>query len=581
MNVWSAISQLPAVMRVWRSGLFDGAAYISENPSITNPRFTRTYHWVKHGYLAGYNPGGHVLQQWLLPKVTTGDLPPALAKKTKFHHDNNNLETFCRDSGLVFAEYEALSHYLAMDFEAASAKMEESGPLFALRLLHKSLRAVPNFPGFRDHVNALKTRTENGKSFAHSEDLIRYRDLAFTAGHPWAEIARINQRIKARLDRRKATLSPLAAGGLLPLRLEDRAPKARQPGDETYVQFQHVSARNACRESGFTALIKQGDSWQEVPATERSVTLLLPDMGLWFQTASAPKTIRAGLDYILSRWGETVSFIPLPPSQGRNLTHADWPGARLISYHTFAGPRDDILHWKEGSLRGHLFFDRQGYSGGSSIAADGFGLLNGQSGENWPDFVANHLGQTTTKYEQIQDDSRLPDKGYIFVPLQVPFDSASIWHDLSPLTALEIVCEFAAKSGHSVVTKRHPHDRSEHTQKGLSKIALKYKNLHVTQNRIDSIIEQAAVVVTANSAVGFEALLAGKAVITTGRSDYRPGTIYCQNTEALKRGLNQILKTETPRPSEGFLLYFFTHHDVNLTSISAKSTAAEAFFDAI
>lgn len=563
MDVRSTIKQIPDVIRIWLSGEFDSEAYIAENPSVTHPVFLRTYHWVKHGHLAGYNPGGDLLSRWTLPKLLADEISAAQLRQLRKAYDAGTLEHRCASLGLSYEEFECLAAYENGQYDSAAAKLGDCSVLFKISLLHKSMRERPDFSNLPAEVSLIMESSRNGQALKHVQNLTRLRDLAFTAGLPWEQIAAMNKDIQARL--KIVALPPVAAGGVLKADLTQS--KLSPEKFKTYQILQSISAENATRTETFVALRKTEAGWDNVPADDESITVLLPDMGLWHQDRRAIQTIQAGFNRLVEDIGRTRSILPLPAIHGRCLTHAQWPGRKLLSYHTYAQNRDNILHWKEGSLSRHIFVDPKGYSGGSSLADPETKLFPSQTPR--PSF------DVESKYKQIAVDQPLPETGFIFIPLQVPRDSVAIWQDIPPLETLKIVAKHCADKGLGIVTKIHPMDKSEATLTAVKTLQKTYKNIHLSQNNLQAILSRSSLVIVSNSGVGFEALLSDKNVISTGRSEYLPGTIYAPTEEHLRSAIDTLLIDGASNKvlRDKFIDYYFQAHNLDLND--AKDSCRE------
>ena len=123
--------------------------------------------------------------------------------------------------------------------------------------------------------------------------------------------------------------------------------------------------------------------------------------------------------------------------------------------------------------------------------------------------------------------------------------------DTLKLTA-EVVKAFRG-TPYTVVIKRHPLD----TRSDLSSFA---KEAHVvlSQHSIHDIIPDASAVITANSGVGFEALLYKKAVYTSGHSDYHWVTHKIYNEADVKKMVQSDWQTDQAAIVK--FVYFMLQH---------------------
>lgn len=116
---------------------------------------------------------------------------------------------------------------------------------------------------------------------------------------------------------------------------------------------------------------------------------------------------------------------------------------------------------------------------------------------------------------------------YIFVPLQTPKDEVIVEH--SPHSVVEfikIVTEAANAAKRHVIFKVHPYAMNNlHIRAAV--LYANYSSSYVTvrDGHVTDLILGSDAVVCQNSGVGFEALLLGRPVFTTGECDYSQATV--------------------------------------------------------
>ncbi len=84
-----------------------------------------------------------------------------------------------------------------------------------------------------------------------------------------------------------------------------------------------------------------------------------------------------------------------------------------------------------------------------------------------------------------------------------------------------------------VYVKLHP-AQSKAARRDLIAVAQDYQNVTVSEASVHDLIEKSRVVITQNSAAGFEALMQKKTVVTCGKSDYRHATLTAKNPGDLR-----------------------------------------------
>lgn len=120
--------------------------------------------------------------------------------------------------------------------------------------------------------------------------------------------------------------------------------------------------------------------------------------------------------------------------------------------------------------------------------------------------------------ERLRMQGRLPDGDFIFMPLQIPHDqSIRYFSDVDMDTAVDATLELARSTGRTLVLKPHPANRESMRalQARVCGPGVLWSDAHV-----HDLLAAAEGVVTINSGVGFEALLAGRPVVCLGRADY-------------------------------------------------------------
>ena len=236
-----------------------------------------------------------------------------------------------------------------------------------------------------------------------------------------------------------------------------------------------------------------------------------------------------------------------------------------MSYHTFATDRDGILHYKESSLKGVCSFDEAGYSGAARTSSE--------SNKSAPDaappsdsvlsYTELHKTGALSKYTDTADASQADPSNalhagkYILVALQVSDDSAARWHGMNPMDMVRWCCEAIDGEDLRILVKPHPKDNFKQFRDRLNALADEHQNIQITTDALEPLLENAALVVTANSGVGLEALLYGKPTITTGLSEYRPATRYAPDEQALKLAVTELMATPAQPDHYGWLNGYF------------------------
>ena len=109
--------------------------------------------------------------------------------------------------------------------------------------------------------------------------------------------------------------------------------------------------------------------------------------------------------------------------------------------------------------------------------------------------------------------------------------------------------------------KPHPKEKSRYFMQKLESLADIYESLTISNQPIEALLPASSFIVTANSGVGFEALLYETPIITTAHSEYQPASLYAKNIEELTIGLEKALyQTSVPNAEGGKHNHWINHY---------------------
>ncbi|NEY90604.1 capsular polysaccharide export protein, LipB/KpsS family [Tabrizicola oligotrophica] len=221
------------------------------------------------------------------------------------------------------------------------------------------------------------------------------------------------------------------------------------------------------------------------------------------------------------------------------------------------GPRlpvgPGIWHAHPGYLRGFWYLDPMGVNMHSSLVKARFdpaGVDPAKARWFWNGVTGWHLKRNLSKFPQEarQAGGLPPARCAVFLQEIERFSRPVHWID--SLTLLRT----AARQGPTYV-KLHP-AQSPETTAAVRALADQMPQITLSTASIHDLAAAAEVVVTQNSAAGFEALLQKKPVITCARSDYHQATCEARDPQALARAI-----AEAPARMRGFgydrFLYWF------------------------
>ncbi|OYU41003.1 MAG: hypothetical protein CFE33_02705 [Pseudorhodobacter sp. PARRP1] len=230
--------------------------------------------------------------------------------------------------------------------------------------------------------------------------------------------------------------------------------------------------------------------------------------------------------------------------------------------HILIGPRapigPGILHAHPGYLRGFWYLDPVGVNMASSLIRRGFNpdqidakaarfFFNGVAGWN--------LRQNVSKFPQAARTA-LP-AAFATVFLQDIEHFASPVHYIDSAKMLKLVAR--AADGTRVYVKLHPMQRAETTAM-VQAFARKTANLVISEASVHDLAQASEMVVTQNSAAGFEALMQKKPVITCAVCDYHHATVVAKRPSLLVQVLHTARPSQAEFDYEKYLYWFLSQN---------------------
>ena len=193
----------------------------------------------------------------------------------------------------------------------------------------------------------------------------------------------------------------------------------------------------------------------------------------------------------------------------------------------FGATSTPVRFYMQEYFRSVFVVDRLGWSAASSrYPVDAATLPPAVLGA-WDDYhAAFEQGTLDSKFSQRAARTRealvsageIPAEPYLFFPLQIPHDqSLRYFSDLDELDAVDAVAQVAHDSGRTLLLKEHPANR-----RSMAPFRERFTRTGVawTEAHVHDALRHAECVVTLNSGVGFEALLAERPLVTLARAEY-------------------------------------------------------------
>lgn len=207
--------------------------------------------------------------------------------------------------------------------------------------------------------------------------------------------------------------------------------------------------------------------------------------------------------------------------------------------HIMLGPKRHrgarIFHAQPGYVPGYWYLDPEGYYWNASIARADFdptGIDPAKALRFFRDLRRRSFRANLSKRPQPTRaaDPLPPAKAAIFVQDIERYRSPV--HHLSTTQILETT----AATGGRVYVKPHPLQDPEARAK-LAAFCARFGNIEIIEASVHDIIAASEVIISQNSAVGFEALLHRKPVLTCAQSDYHHATLVCRTPQELQQNL--------------------------------------------
>ena len=230
----------------------------------------------------------------------------------------------------------------------------------------------------------------------------------------------------------------------------------------------------------------------------------------------------------------------------RDGTLAARRALRLGKLHILIGPKrhhgPNIFHAQPSYINGFWNLDPKGYFWNSSVVAKSFDpdQVNAAEAQYFFDGVAGYnLSHNQSKRPQTDRNGTLPKATAAFFAQNIERYKNPV-HYLDTATILETM---ARSLDGPVLVKHHPLSTTSEKQT-IDQLVATFPNLTLTTASVHDIIAVSDMVVTQNSATGFEALLHQKPVITCAQTDYHHATTVAQSQAELVAALTACAKAD-------------------------------------
>jgi len=226
------------------------------------------------------------------------------------------------------------------------------------------------------------------------------------------------------------------------------------------------------------------------------------------------------------------------------------------------GDLPDIWHLKTAYIPDYFYFDKHGYSGWSDLAQEyEYDVDIEDIRDEIQALCDSYITDNRSRNIQPQT-AYIPNEPYVLVLLQRTNDSVMGFAHMNSQTLLDEVTELYKDTEYTVCVKSHPLADPDKNA-GDEDITMSPEVFHATGS-LHKIIAGATAVYTVNSGSGFEALLHGKRVFTSGDSDYHWVTTPVKNKQDLQDTMHLIEEPVDKDEILKFLHYALNEYFINI-----------------
>jgi len=227
----------------------------------------------------------------------------------------------------------------------------------------------------------------------------------------------------------------------------------------------------------------------------------------------------------------------------------------MVGPRRFQGPH--IFHAFPAYITGFWYLDRKGYFWNSSMMTTPFDPAQVDPR------AATAFFNRVSRWRIRQNISQRVQSPVTALP---PADVAVFVQDIERysdpvhyLTTKEMIRAAAGAVEGRVYVKPHPLMNAD--QKAwLAKLCARLSNATLTDASVHDIIRASAVIVSQNSAVGFEALMHRKPVITCAKTDYAAATLVSHTQAELRDNIRRAPAHFAAFPYEAYFYWFLGMH---------------------
>ncbi|MCH2066029.1 hypothetical protein [Shimia sp.] len=230
--------------------------------------------------------------------------------------------------------------------------------------------------------------------------------------------------------------------------------------------------------------------------------------------------------------------------------------------HIFIGHRPEtsrpILHAMPSYIWGFWYLDPMGVNWHASLATKSFSPedIDATTATYFFNGVSGHmLRHNVSKFAQPTSKTELPSAHAVLFLQEIDSYATPVHH----IDTQKMIATVAKSTERRVYVKLHP-AQSEVFCNRYTSICKRFPNVHISDQSIHALTKASDIVVTQNSAAGFEALLQKKPVITCARTDYHHATLVAHTPQELRKALRTAQATLAGFDYAKYLYWFLSEH---------------------
>lgn len=218
-------------------------------------------------------------------------------------------------------------------------------------------------------------------------------------------------------------------------------------------------------------------------------------------------------------------------------------------------PRN-VLHAFPSYLWGFWYLDPSGIHHRSSIATADFdaGMVDRAAAQHFFKGATSHmLRRNLSRHPQSPHESLTPVEAVVFC------QEIERWKTRVEWVSTEAMIRTAARTCESLRVKLHPGQSDAMAARIRAQVA-GLDNVELSDASVHDLTEATRVVITQNSAAGFEALMQRRTVITCAPSDFHHATIQARTEVELEQAIKAAPERQAGFPFARYLYWFLAEH---------------------